>query len=136
MITIRKSSTDSFLRYGNPDIHFVGTLNYKSEKWVESIKFMYNLKVKAVSRLSFYYKWPIYAILMSYQWPLIFGKKLSFVIKWQPWNLLYIQIIHKFEWFYLFFKSIVQGSHKMYVRVAISQKAIGRWFSKWYQIII
>ena len=35
---------------------FIGVLPYKLEKLVNSIKFMYDLKVLEIPRLSFYYK--------------------------------------------------------------------------------
>ena len=40
-----KKNFVKFLRYGNPDILFLGTLDYKLEKWVNLIKFMSNLMI-------------------------------------------------------------------------------------------
>ena len=36
-----KLSIDEFLRYGNPDIHFLGNLNSKYEFHVKSMKIMH-----------------------------------------------------------------------------------------------
>ena len=48
-----KKNFVKFLGYGNPDILFLGTLDYKLEKWVNLIKFMSNLMIYYISGLLF-----------------------------------------------------------------------------------
>ena len=49
MRLILKSSIDNFLRYGNPDQHFLGTLIWKSEFYAYSAAFMLSLIISNVS---------------------------------------------------------------------------------------
>ena len=46
--TDMEPSNEPLLRYGNPEQHFLGTLNYKLEIWVNLIKFMPNLNIQKV----------------------------------------------------------------------------------------